>query len=74
MQYTNRARGAGDSAAARFTGSVAFFDLNLGLAPQALFCHLLRRFSAHMPSRACFAGSGHNILEHQQAMQRLDIV
>jgi len=38
---------AGDSVAARFTGlALDFYFANLGLAPQALCCHLLRRFRA----------------------------
>jgi len=43
----DRARGAGDSAAARFAGSVALFYIPyLGLAPQALFCRPLRGLGA----------------------------
>jgi len=47
----DRARGAGDSAVARFTGSIEYCMANLGLAPQALCCHLLRRFRAQDPLR-----------------------
>jgi len=31
-------------------------NADLGLAPQALFCHLLRRFSAQHIYVTCFAG------------------
>ena len=43
----SRAREAAGSAVARFAGSVAYLVEYLGLAPQALCFHLLRRFSAH---------------------------
>jgi len=35
-------------------------NADLGLAPQALFCHLLRRFRANSFRVTCSAGSAHN--------------
>jgi hypothetical protein len=41
---------------ARFAGLMAIFISILGLAPQALFCHLLRRFRHKKLNVTCFAG------------------
>jgi hypothetical protein len=47
MKIRRRAREAGGSAVAHLRGLNLFYASLPGLAPQALCCHLLRRFSAH---------------------------
>ena len=46
LKPERRAREVGDSAAARFAGSVHIFYMILGLAPQALYCRPLRGLRA----------------------------
>jgi len=63
MQYTNRARETGDSAAARFTGSTVFFlSLSWGLRPRLYSATCFAGSGHNMPSVSSFAGSGHNML------------